>query len=122
MPYGPPFSIARYLSSMAAISSESNRNSNYPIDMLFDLDQALTLPEDPHPGRPIAAPKSLVNNMPTVTTTDHHVCSVCVERFRSAEGGKQVPCGHVYHATCIASWLSHNNSCPLCRCKISSDD
>ncbi|KAE7998669.1 hypothetical protein FH972_003188 [Carpinus fangiana] len=105
---------------MAAISSESNTNSsNYPIDMLFDLDQALTLPEDIS-GRPIAAPKSVVMNMPTVAATDH-VCSVCVESFRSGEGGKQVPCGHVYHAACIASWLSHNNSCPLCRSKISGD-
>ncbi|GMY36103.1 E3 ubiquitin-protein ligase RNF181-like [Fagus crenata] len=98
--------------------------SNYPIDFLFDLDQALTLVDDSGQHIKIEAQKTLViDHMPTVTPTDndHDVCSVCIQSFRSGEGGKQVPCGHVYHATCIASWLSRHNSCPLCRCKISSE-
>ncbi|KAB1214816.1 E3 ubiquitin-protein ligase RING1-like [Morella rubra] len=102
---------------MAPVSSESNfTTSSYTIDLLFDLDEALTLPEDS--ARQIAAQKSLVMNLPTVITTD--VCSVCIESFRSGEGGKQVPCGHVYHANCIASWLSSHSSCPVCRREIST--
>ncbi|KAG7988868.1 hypothetical protein I3843_03G209600, partial [Carya illinoinensis] len=112
-------SLLSFIPSMAAVSSESYTMTNYPIDLLFDLDEVLTLPEDS--GRQSTAePTSLViMNMPTVTTTE--VCSVCIESFRSGEGGKQVPCGHVYHETCIASWLSRHNSCPLCRCEISGN-
>ncbi|KAG2713041.1 hypothetical protein I3843_04G147100 [Carya illinoinensis] len=105
---------------MAAIPTESNAMSNYPKDLLFDLDEVLTLPEES--GRQIAAPRSLLMNMPTVATSD--VCSVCIESFGSTgeDGiGKQVPCGHVFHETCITSWFSHHDSCPLCRCQFSDE-
>ncbi|POO00527.1 43kDa postsynaptic protein [Trema orientale] len=104
---------------MAAISI-----STCPIDMSFDLDEALTLPQDPSHCN-IATPDNLVVDLPTVDTTavpataaSTDVCSVCMECFRPGEGGKQVPCGHVYHQACIAEWSVHHNSCPLCRCTI----
>ncbi|KAG6596837.1 E3 ubiquitin-protein ligase, partial [Cucurbita argyrosperma subsp. sororia] len=37
------------------------------------------------------------------------------------EGGEEVsriPCGHVYHKSCVLTWLQRNNSCPLCRNKL----
>ncbi|KAJ9183902.1 hypothetical protein P3X46_007701 [Hevea brasiliensis] len=86
------------------------------IDVSFDMDEALTL--QPNFGHQIAESDSLVADLPTVSADDD-VCSVCMERFQSGIGGKQVQCGHVYHAACISSWLSHCNSCPLCRFNIS---
>ncbi|EEF48182.1 E3 ubiquitin-protein ligase RDUF1 [Ricinus communis] len=106
---------------MAAVSSNSNSTfSTCLIDVSFDMDEALALP--PNFGHQISESDSLVADMPTVTSTDDHdVCSICMEGFQSpGVCGKQVPCGHVYHAPCISSWLSNCNSCPLCRFNISA--
>ncbi|PON45158.1 43kDa postsynaptic protein [Parasponia andersonii] len=93
-----------------------------PIDMSFDLDDSLTLPPQ-DPSRQIETSTALVVDMPTIDAVAPgiDVCSVCMECYRPGEGGKQVPCGHVYHQTCIAEWSIYHNSCPLCRCKIFQD-
>lgn len=46
-------------------------------------------------------------------------CCVCYEELK--EGGKEVSrigCGHVYHKSCILTWVQRSDSCPLCRMKI----
>ncbi|KAL5768750.1 hypothetical protein ACOSP7_015292 [Xanthoceras sorbifolium] len=107
----------------------SNSNfSNFPIEQVFDLDEALTM----MPNAVILAnmPKdsghqitdTTLSSLPTVATVG--VCTVCMEDFQSGFRGKQVPCGHLYHESCIATWISLNNSCPLCRsqCIISGQE
>ncbi|KAL6221875.1 hypothetical protein ACLB2K_005267 [Fragaria x ananassa] len=115
---------------MASLSRNTFLSEAYGIDLCFDLDDALTLPgnEDGYRTSSITSPESdsagdaSVADLPTVAAAEGVICSVCVEGFRAAEeggaggrAGKQVPCGHIYHETCIAKWLSHSNSCPLCR-------
>lgn len=102
---------------MAAKSPESSLMVNRHIDLCFDLDLAITAVDD---TSEISKSTSMVSTMPTVTVVD--ACTVCREGFQSGEGGKQLPCGHVYHAGCIASWLSLRNSCPLCRCSVPGED
>ncbi|KAJ9183903.1 hypothetical protein P3X46_007702 [Hevea brasiliensis] len=97
------------------MATVSNTFSSCIIDVSFDMDEALTLPSNF--AHQISESESLVDDMLTVVSDD--VCSVCMEGFQSGVGGKRVPCGHVYHAGCISSWLSNCNSCPLCRCNIS---
>ena len=104
-------------------------NSNDGIDLGgFDLDEALAAVTGE--SRPLlAASKSFVSMLPAVEAEEvreEDVCSVCMEGFHQGEdssssssssggGNKRVPCGHVYHSECITLWLSHCNSCPLCR-------
>ncbi|KMT03193.1 hypothetical protein BVRB_8g197420 [Beta vulgaris subsp. vulgaris] len=89
----------------------------------FDLDEALTMPLNISPNQRLAAPDSgpvtRLADLPTVTAGNDVVCSICMEGYfrRSA---KRMPCGHVYHTTCIAPWLPISNSCPLCRCHVLS--
>ncbi|XP_024178872.1 uncharacterized protein LOC112184875 [Rosa chinensis] len=68
--------------------------------------------------------KAKVRGMPTIMAIDDEACAVCLEGFhcvlKDDEGstGKQTPCGHFFHQTCIAKWLSnpkYNSTCPLCR-------
>ncbi|XP_023539485.1 RING-H2 finger protein ATL80-like [Cucurbita pepo subsp. pepo] len=46
-------------------------------------------------------------------------CSVCYDEMK--DGGEEVSrilCGHVYHKSCVLTWLQRNNSCPLWRKKL----
>lgn len=44
-------------------------------------------------------------------------CSICLEEFscNNRKIGLKIPCGHVYHESCILKWLENSHSCPLCR-------
>ncbi|KAI8873960.1 hypothetical protein GQ42DRAFT_113769, partial [Ramicandelaber brevisporus] len=39
-------------------------------------------------------------------------CAICRDTMFQA---KVLPCGHLFHAGCIASWLDQHSSCPVCR-------
>lgn len=39
-------------------------------------------------------------------------CAVCWERMTSA---RRLPCGHLFHNSCLRSWLEQDTSCPTCR-------
>jgi len=40
-------------------------------------------------------------------------CAVCQEAVEVA--ASQLPCGHVFHSTCINAWLEQQAHCPTCR-------
>ncbi|KAK0572425.1 hypothetical protein LWI29_031397 [Acer saccharum] len=104
--------------------SNINTIPNYSmIEESFDLDEALTMnmpnntmEANVHKdlGQQMTDTRLLSSELPTVADAVG-VCTVCLEDFRSEFRGKQVPCGHLYHESCIATWLSFSNSCPLCR-------
>jgi hypothetical protein len=33
-----------------------------------------------------------------------------------------MPCGHIFHESCIFQWLKENNTCPVCRYELETDD
>ncbi|XP_044744606.1 E3 ubiquitin-protein ligase AMFR-like isoform X2 [Coccinella septempunctata] len=39
-------------------------------------------------------------------------CAVCWEKMESA---RKLPCGHLFHNTCLLSWLEQDTTCPTCR-------
>ena len=45
-------------------------------------------------------------------------CSVCCDELRGETEVRRLPCGHVFHKSCILNWLQLTNSCPLCRAKL----
>ncbi|GMI83935.1 hypothetical protein HRI_002062800 [Hibiscus trionum] len=133
-------------SAMFHVLVSGNNNSvfiPYPTQQ-FDLDDAITMPENPSVMNPCFTqqldlveaitvtenPQSrqqevagLVSDMPAVNHAAG-CCSVCMESFEKSEEAapaRQVSCGHVYHHNCITGWLlnGNSNSCPLCRHGIS---
>ncbi|OWM84512.1 hypothetical protein CDL15_Pgr000952 [Punica granatum] len=120
---------------MAALSPESRfayvANDSAPVSPPFDLDEVLALTvhyssrgqchEEASPrNQPDWRPFVLA--LPSVDPGGANQCTVCMEGFRSSgEAGRQIPCGHMYHANCIATWLSLYDSCPLCRLKVSPE-
>ncbi|KAK9715408.1 hypothetical protein RND81_06G162900 [Saponaria officinalis] len=94
-------------------------NLSYLYEEVFDLDEALTMPtlssSSNIASRVIDVEQEMLS-FPVIVTQNDHVCSVCTEYFEPPHnGGRQIRCGHVYHAQCIATWLSICNTCPLCR-------
>lgn len=49
-------------------------------------------------------------------------CPVCTEALALGDGVQQLPCRHAFHVPCLAPWLASNNSCPVCRAELPTDD
>jgi hypothetical protein len=41
-------------------------------------------------------------------------CSICLCEYEDADNLVKLPCSHVYHDPCIASWTTNHVRCPLC--------
>jgi len=47
-------------------------------------------------------------------------CSICLGEYDHGEDLVRLPCNHIYHAECIASWTNNNVRCPLCNLDLES--
>lgn len=43
-------------------------------------------------------------------------CAICWEKMETA---RKLPCGHLFHNSCLQSWLEQDTSCPTCRLGLS---
>jgi hypothetical protein len=48
-------------------------------------------------------------------------CAVCQDDITGRSLYRQLPCNHIFHATCIDPWIERSNTCPLCRSPILVD-
>lgn len=73
-------------------------------------------------GQPPATPASIAA-LPTVEVSEPAaVCAICKDDLPLAAAARRLPCGHLYHSTCIVQWLQMHNSCPVCRYCLPSAD
>lgn len=43
-------------------------------------------------------------------------CSICLNNVRKTRSTRELPCGHIFHGSCIARWKEQGkNTCPICR-------
>ena len=49
-----------------------------------------------------------------------NTCSVCLSDLRR-ENAVTLPCGHVFHESCISTWLARRPTCPECRNNVNDD-
>mmetsp|Transcript_25322 Transcript_25322/g.74776 ORF Transcript_25322/g.74776 Transcript_25322/m.74776 type:complete len:1149 (-) Transcript_25322:721-4167(-) len=42
-------------------------------------------------------------------------CPVCLCEYEGDEVLRQLPCGHIFHRSCIDEWMKLHNTCPNCR-------
>ncbi|EDV26081.1 uncharacterized protein TRIADDRAFT_24155, partial [Trichoplax adhaerens] len=43
---------------------------------------------------------------------EHQKCAICWEKLESA---RKLPCTHLFHSSCLQSWLEQDTTCPTCR-------
>ncbi|CAN6467540.1 unnamed protein product [Victoria cruziana] len=92
-------------------------------ELLIQLAETDSLTRGPPP-----AAGSVVRSLPRVIISEAHeehgivVCAVCKDNLVIGAEATQLPCSHLYHASCILPWLSARNSCPICRYELLTDD
>ena len=45
-------------------------------------------------------------------------CMVCLEDFALSASCRRLPCGHVFHQSCIDEWLKRCTDCPICKANV----
>jgi hypothetical protein len=82
---------------------------------------AQELPGERKPDRD--ASQELVRDLPVVTYGSEAAglrwnltsCTMCLNDFAAGEQLRALSCGHYFHLECLAEWLSHRRTCPLCQ-------
>ncbi|ONK66030.1 uncharacterized protein A4U43_C06F3450 [Asparagus officinalis] len=107
--------------------------NNVQVGDFLDLDSVIeaSLQEiGAGPQRPPPASKEVVKNLPVVNVTEEVIarlgseteCAVCRENLVVGDKMQELPCKHLFHPPCLKPWLDENNSCPICRHELRTDD
>uniref|UniRef100_A0A0A0KYC0 RING-type E3 ubiquitin transferase n=1 Tax=Cucumis sativus TaxID=3659 RepID=A0A0A0KYC0_CUCSA len=108
--------IARQIASFVAHMCNGNTgwNSNFYVIARVDLVRVIRIEEQPRAEgwRGVA-----VERLSKLKSEEEKGdCSVCLDELDCEKREViRIPCGHVYHESCIFKWLNSSNSCPLCR-------
>lgn len=71
----------------------------------------------------VRAAESSIKKLEDVIVGDRErgPCPVCLENFTVGSHVTRMPCSHMFHRTCILSWLNKSHVCPLCRFQLPSE-
>jgi len=50
--------------------------------------------------------------------TNAESCIICRDKFEEISNAKKLPCGHIFHGTCLRNWFLMQQTCPTCRAEI----
>jgi hypothetical protein len=53
---------------------------------------------------------------------DKKNCVICMEDFKNGDTTTNLPCLHMFHTNCIQSWLKKQNTCPICKFKLTPEN
>ena len=53
---------------------------------------------------------------------DKKNCVICLEDFKNKDKAIILPCIHLFHNNCIKNWLKKQNSCPICKFKLTGEN
>ncbi|KAJ1083338.1 hypothetical protein NDU88_003497 [Pleurodeles waltl] len=56
---------------------------------------------------------------PEELSANNDDCAICWDSMQSA---RKLPCGHLFHNSCLRSWLEQDTSCPTCRMSLNIAD
>ncbi|KAK4760682.1 hypothetical protein SAY87_005575 [Trapa incisa] len=52
----------------------------------------------------------------------NQICPICLDDFRRDQWCRELPgCGHVFHRSCVDTWLIKVASCPVCRARVRTE-
>ncbi|RID67495.1 hypothetical protein BRARA_D02573 [Brassica rapa] len=102
--------------------------------IIFTLDSSSTAVDQPSKASPspsclsrpyVVSTKLVIASLPTfvvgvnggdVSATE---CAVCLSLLEEKDTARMLPnCKHVFHVTCIDTWLTTCSTCPVCRTEV----
>ena len=63
-------------------------------------------------------PTSVVNKERKASDSNYR-CIICLSEFQVGEKESTLPCLHIFHSTCIETWINNKQWCPICKYDIS---
>ena len=54
--------------------------------------------------------------------TEFPNCCICITDINKGELTIMLPCGHLFHDSCLFSWLKKHNTCPICRFELPPEE
>ncbi|KAF8654452.1 hypothetical protein HU200_061637 [Digitaria exilis] len=109
--------------AVAAMSALRDNPHRPAIEAAFNniLQRQFAVPPPPpasEGGEP-PAPAATIAALPIVEVAEPGAtCAICKDDLPLASQARKLPCSHLYHSTCIVTWLEIHNSCPVCRFRI----
>mmetsp|Transcript_5496 Transcript_5496/g.11966 ORF Transcript_5496/g.11966 Transcript_5496/m.11966 type:complete len:482 (+) Transcript_5496:270-1715(+) len=101
-------------SSAAAIKRSGSNDSNYG-----SVSTALTEDDEGYDEGGLDKSSKLEGGLlPKGFDDEEPSCSICLCEYELGEKVIRLPCDHVYHETCLASWTENHVRCPLCNCDL----
>lgn len=71
----------------------------------------------------------VLNELPETEITDptklseaKKNCIICLEDFKSGDKATILPCLHIFHTQCVKDWLHTQNTCPICKFKLTMEN
>lgn len=109
------------------ISAESTTGLSFSFDDQLDNSITASIDETPMARKPTKG--AFLRGLPTIQLTQEEVeqrsllgnadprrsCAICRDGFCVGDCLKQLPCNHEFHEPCVVTWLTTNNTCPICR-------
>lgn len=72
---------------------------------------------------------NLIEELPEIVVSenskipkDKNECMICMSSFELNEKVKIMPCTHFFHTDCIKKWFEANDTCPICKSRVDSND
>jgi len=89
------------------------QNLGYWVNGVFRPLNELTLEEQTNLARKIEfldqMPSTVIDNQDKIQE-----CVICMVDIEVGEAVRYLPCAHMFHKTCVDTWLMRNLSCPTC--------
>lgn len=115
------------------VNFQTNFQSNFDTRNFFNMFEMMSM-HDPNNAEKPPASKEAIKKLPVFKVESKHCkkgekgnleppnCAICCSSISLGQKAQLLPCGHMFHPTCIKPWFQEHNTCPICRFELPTDD
>ena len=107
------------------VSFLNNHNNDFQFNNLVNILMSMDMGSNSHPP----ASERAINNLKKIEVNENNInnyknitCNICLDNFEIGNLLRILECNHEFHENCIITWLKSNNTCPVCRHELESND
>jgi E3 ubiquitin-protein ligase RNF115/126 len=107
------------------VSFLNNHNNDFQFNNLVNILMSMDMGSNSHPP----ASERAINNLKKIEVNENNInnyknitCNICLDNFEIGNILRILECNHEFHEECILTWLKSNNTCPICRHELESND